>query len=159
MAAPVTHSLVRALRAVPDFASLDDDSLLTIVGASANLFWPADAVVFDRDSVSEGLYIVLSGGVRIYDVADGDETEISRLSPGDSFGELSLMLRTTHTKRARAVVDSELMVVPEESFRQLLESNAELAAYFSRRVEERRPVRGEVSESAEATQREAAPER
>ncbi len=149
MPAPVTHSLVRALRAVPDFASLDDESLLTIVGASANLFWPTGALVFERGSVSEGLYVVLSGGVRIYDVADGDEVEISRLSPGDSFGELSLMLRTTHTKRATAVEDTELMVVPEESFRQLLESNEELAAYFSRRVEERRPVRGDVSESVD----------
>jgi signal-transduction protein with cAMP-binding, CBS, and nucleotidyltransferase domain len=40
--------------------------------------------------------------------------------------------------------DTELMTVPKESFQGLLESNAELAQYFRRRLEERLPVRGEV---------------
>ena len=147
MTLPITHSLVKAVRAVPDFESLDDHTLLDIVGASANLFWLAGTPVFEKGSPSEALYVVLSGEVRIFDTVDGEVKEVSRLGPGDSFGELSLLLQTTHTKNAEAVEDSELMVIPEESFQELLDSNEELSARFRRRVEERIPVRGEVSET------------
>ncbi|MBA3728818.1 MAG: cyclic nucleotide-binding domain-containing protein [Actinobacteria bacterium] len=147
LTAPVTHSLVKALRSVPDFASLDDRTLVRIVGASTNLFWRAGALVFEKGSSSEGLWIVLSGKVRIFDVEDGEEVDVSTVEPGNSFGELSLLLRTTHTKNAQAVEDTELMVVPEESFEELLDDNPNLAAVFQRRVRERNLVRGEVTES------------
>lgn len=147
MTVPITHSLVKALRAVPDFQSLDDHTLLGIVGASVNLYWLAGTLVFEKGSPSEALYVVLSGEIRIFDTADGEVQEVSRLGPGESFGELSLLLQTTHTKNAEALEDSELMVIPEESFQELLDSNEELSAHFRRRVEERIPVRGEVSET------------
>lgn len=140
----ISHSLVKALRAVPDFASLPDHELLDIVGASANLAWSAGSTIFEKGSSSEALYIVLSGSVLISDVIDGQRVEVSRVGPGTSFGELSLLLRTTHSKEAVAEEDSELMVVPKESFQGLLESNPDLAQYFRRRLEERLPVRGEV---------------
>lgn len=144
---PITHSLVKALRTVPDFKSLDDHALLRIVGASVNLSWPAGSVVFEKASPSEALYVVLSGEVRILDIVDGEEREVSRVGSGESFGELSLLLQTTHTKKAEPVEDTELMVIPEESFQELLDSNEELGAHFRRRVEERVPVRGEVSDT------------
>lgn len=139
----VTHSLVKALRAVPDFASLDDRTLLKIVGASVNLFWPKGKPIFNRGSPAEALYVVLSGEVRIFDVVGGREEEISRVRPGDSFGELSLLLRTTHTKNAVAVEDCELMVVPRDEFEALLSSNPEVAGEFRRKLEERIPIQGE----------------
>jgi CRP-like cAMP-binding protein len=139
----VTHSLVKALRSVPDFASLDDRTLLKIVGASVNLFWRAGGHIFEVGSPAEALYVVLSGRVRILDVVDGKEKEVSRVGPGDSFGELSLLLRTTHTKNALAVEDSELMVVPRDEFEALLSSNPEVAEHFQRKLEERTPIQGE----------------
>lgn len=139
----VTHSLVKALRSVPDFASLDDRTLLKIVGASVNLFWPAGKAIFEKGSPAEALYVVLSGEVRILDVVDGREEEISRVGPGDSFGELSLLLRTTRTKNAVPTQDCELMVVPREPFEALLSSSPEVAQHFQRKLEERGPIQGE----------------
>lgn len=145
MTETISHSLVKALRSVPDFAALDDRALLRIVGASVNLAWPADAVIFGRGSESEALYIVLSGEVTISEPTDDGDVEISRIGPGASFGELSLLLRTTHTRDARARQPTELMVIPRDSFEDLLSSNAELASHFRRRLEERLPVRGTSS--------------
>ena len=138
----ISHSLVKALRNVPDFSALEDHALLRIVGASVNLFWPAGALIFETGSPSEALHVVLSGEVQIFERADGREVEVARVEPGSSFGELSLMLNTTHTKDARALVDAELMVVPKASFQELLNSNPDLAAQFRRRLAERRPVGG-----------------
>jgi CRP-like cAMP-binding protein len=140
----VTHSLVKALRSVPDFASLDDRTLIKIVGASVNLFWPAGKPIFEKGSPAEALYVVLSGEVRIFDVVDGREEEISRVGPGDSFGELSLLLRTTRSKNAVPTQDCELMVVPREPFEALLSSSPEVAQHFQRKLQERGPIQGEA---------------
>ena len=140
----ISHSLVKALRGVPDFHALEDRELLDIVGASANLVWSAGEVVFDKEEESEALYVILSGRVRILDVADGSEEAVATIGPGASFGELSLLLHTTHSKRAVAEEDTELLVVPKRSFEELLGSNPGLAAHFQRKIEDRMPVTGEV---------------
>jgi CRP/FNR family transcriptional regulator, cyclic AMP receptor protein len=148
---PISHSLVKALRGVPGFDLLEDYDLLRIVGASVNLFWPAGTGVFEKDSPGEALYIVLSGEVRIYDVVDGQEVEIARTGPGDFFGEMSLLLETTHTKNVQAVEDSELLVLMKDSFRKLLDSRPDLAAAVQKRLEQRRADAEAQDETDRAT--------
>ena len=138
MGRPITHSLVKALRQVPAFDLLSDRDLLRIVGASVNLSWPAGSMVFEKDSPGEALFIVLSGQVRIFDEVGGSEVEIARTGPGDFFGEMSLLLDTTHTKNAQAVEDSELLVLMKDSFRRLLEMHDDLAEAVHERLEKRR---------------------
>jgi CRP/FNR family transcriptional regulator, cyclic AMP receptor protein len=111
---------------VPDFSALDDRLLLKVVGASANLFWPGRAVIFEKESPSEALYIVLSGWVGIKADSPGDE-DLAQIGPGDYFGELSLLRNSKHTKSAVAIEDCELMVLPKSSFEALMEADADLA--------------------------------
>ncbi len=134
----VEHSLIKALRNVPGFDLLSDDELLAIAGASVNLFWRAESTVFEKDSPGEALYIVLSGRVRIYDVVDGEEIEIAETKPGDFFGEMALLLETTHTKNAQALDDSVILVLMKERFARLLDGNPELARHLRDTLEERR---------------------
>ncbi len=142
-----THSLVKALRSVPDFSGLDDHTLLQIAGGSMNLFWSAGSTIFEAGMPSEALYVVLAGEVRIVDPAGGD-VEVSRVGPGASFGELSLLLATTHSKRAEAVEDTELLVLPRDSFEEVLAGSPDLAEQFRRRIEQRSAVSGQVTESS-----------
>lgn len=137
MGQPVSHSLVKALRAVPDFTGLDDRTLLTIVGASSNLFWPAGSTVFEKGAPTEGLYIVLSGRVRIYEVAGDHEEDVVTVGPGGFFGEHSLLLDAVHSKYAQAVEASEVMVVPRESFQSVMSDNPEIVAHLMERMEGR----------------------
>lgn len=127
------HSLVTALRAVPAFGSFEDHDLLELVGTSANLCWPAGSTVFESGSEAEALYIVLSGRVRISE----NGSDVAEIEPGHFFGELSLLMHTTHTRTAATVEDSELMVLPKVSFQALLARNKEVAAHFRRTAEER----------------------
>jgi CRP-like cAMP-binding protein len=131
----VTHSLVEALRAVPSLGKLDDRTLLTIVGDSANLFWSAGSAVFEQGSPADGLYIVVSGAVRV--LGDGG-AELSVLGPGDFFGELSLLDGSPHGQTVVAAEDSELLVVAKERFDDLLADDAELAGSIRRTADERR---------------------
>ena len=132
----VTHSLVNALRAVPGFDALDDRTLLSVVGDSANLFWSEGSVVFEQGSPGDGLYVVLSGAVRILG-ANGDEVNV--LGSGDFFGEFSLVLDTDHMNDVVAAEDTELMVVPKESFERLIASSSDLGEHVRQKLEERLP--------------------
>jgi CRP/FNR family transcriptional regulator, cyclic AMP receptor protein len=129
-----SHSLVSALRAVPSLAPLGEETLLAILGDSANLFWPAGAEVFGRGAAADGLYIVVSGSVQVLGV---DGSELAVLGPGDFFGELSLLAGTPHRRDVVALEDAELMIVPKEAFDGLLAENAELAESIRRLADER----------------------
>ena len=117
------HSLVQTLRGVPDFSPLDERSLLAIVGESMNLFWRAGSLIFEPGMPGDALYIILSGEVVIR--AESGE-EVARLRAGDSFGEISLLLNTTHRRLANAVCDCELLVLPKEENDWLGQSEEEL---------------------------------
>ena len=126
---------MKALRTVPSLASCDDGTLLGIVGDSANLFWAAGSGVFRRGTPADGLYIVVSGRVRVLDEGG---TELTTLGPGDYFGEFSLLLGSDHGHDVEAVENSELMVVPKDRFDALLAGNPRLAESIRRTAEERR---------------------
>jgi CRP/FNR family cyclic AMP-dependent transcriptional regulator len=121
---------------VPDFSTLDDGVLLKVVGASANLFWPADSVVFEAGSPSEALYVVLSGRVRISEDGVGGNV-VAEIGPGEYFGEISMLRNSRHTKTAQAIDDCEILVLPKRSFEALLQTDDDLADHVRRkRIEE-----------------------
>ena len=136
----VTHSLVGALRAVPGFDALDEKGLVEVVGCSANMLWRAGSAVFSAGEPAEALFVVLSGEVRITEARDGEEVEVARIGAGDYFGELSLLDDRTRSRNARVVEDAELMVVPKDSFQDLLADEPELASAFRKKAEERFPT-------------------
>lgn len=127
------HSLVKRLAAVPDFAELSERTLLHIVGASTNLYWRAGSLIFEEGSDAEGLFIVITGEVQIL----SGNTEIATVGPDGFFGELALIRHAQHSRTARAIQDTELMVVRREWFEALLESDPELDAYFRKLFEDR----------------------
>lgn len=136
------HSLLKALQAVPSLAPCDEQTLLCIVGDSVNLVWPAGRTIFELGTPADGLFIVLSGSVR---VLSENGAGVAVLGPGEYFGELSLLTGTTHQHAVEAVEDTELMVVPKERFDSLLAGNPELAAGIRRKGEERMEAnRGET---------------
>ena len=137
MADRVSHSLVSALRRVPLFADLDDGALLDLVGATCNFSWRAGSVVFDKGSESAALFVVLSGSIRIIDVDGGREIELARVGPGQFFGEQSLLRERTHSKRAVAAAETELMVLEKRPLEELLATRPELDAHIRRSAEER----------------------
>lgn len=137
MSEPASHTLVKTLRAVPNFAALDESILLEILGASSNLYWNAGKTVFEAREPAEALYIVLSGCVRILENADGEQREVAELGPGDYFGEHALLNEVTHTKSAVASEETELLVLPKDSFQALLDGNPDLAERLQRTLEMR----------------------
>jgi trk system potassium uptake protein TrkA len=131
---PVEHSLVQAIRAVPSLASVDDAELLALAGESANLVWAAGSRVVALGSEGDGLYVVLSGSVRV--LGEGGE-EVGMLGPGEFFGEFSLLTGKPRQHDIVAVERVELMVVPRETVGRLLASRPEFAETVRAQLEVR----------------------
>jgi CRP-like cAMP-binding protein len=134
MASTIPHSLIRRLRAVPILEPLDEERLLRILGDSANLLWPAGTTVFEVGEESEGLYIVLSGRLRIL---DEDGQPVAEVERGGYVGERSLLARDRHSRTVEALEDAELMTVPARVFDELLEEEPHLEELVRQRLEER----------------------
>lgn len=128
----VPHSLVQAIRALPDFSQLDEETLLKIVGESVNLAWRSGSAIFRRGDAGEALYVMLEGECSIHEGETPADGEIVRRKPGDSFGEMSLLLNATHSRNATAITDCELLVLPKKAFERLLGSSPSLADHFDR---------------------------
>jgi CRP-like cAMP-binding protein len=124
------------MRRVPLFSELDDGSLLELVGAACNFRWRGGSVVFDKGADAEALFVVVSGSVRIVDVLDDGEVEVAKVGAGQFLGEHSLLLRRTHSKRAVACEDTELMMLSKGQFEELVAERPDLEAQFHRRIEE-----------------------
>ena len=135
----VTHSLVRALRSVPEFDALDEKGLVEVVGCSANMIWREGSAVFSAGEPAEALFVVLSGEIRISEHRGSEEVEVARIRAGDYFGELALLREGPRSRNARAIEDAELLVVPKDSFQSLLADEPELASAFRKKAEERLP--------------------
>jgi len=136
---PVPHSLVQSLRRIPDFAAVDEQTLLAIVGESMNLAWKAGSTIFKKGDKGEALYVMLEGECSIHNGATPKDGEVAHAFAGDSFGEMSLLLNATHSLTSTAVTDCEILVLPKDAFTALLESYPLLAEHFQKVLESRPP--------------------
>lgn len=121
---PLTSEEKRArLESVPLFRGCSSAVLDRLAEATAEFAFPADASIVQQGQVGNGLYIVVSGGVRI--VAGGDE--LARFGPGDFFGELSVIDQRPRTATAHAVGDTVCLALASWDLMALLEQDAHLA--------------------------------
>jgi CRP-like cAMP-binding protein len=137
--------LTEAVRTALDFAQLDDETVRHLVSASDLRRLPAGAVLFEKGSDPDGLYVVVSGTLRIVQVMHGEEHDLALIGPGDFTGEVSLALKTTRTRSAVAKDDAEVLVIPVEAFDELAAANPHLGAQLVGAFEERVAQREEAA--------------
>src|SRR5208282_1231856 len=80
----------------------------------------ADEVIFDEGEEGQGLFVVLSGRVKILRHGHSRET-LLEFGPGSFFGEVALLEQCVRTAQARAVENSHIMVLFRAEFYSLLE--------------------------------------
>ncbi|MDO4643972.1 MAG: Crp/Fnr family transcriptional regulator [Cardiobacteriaceae bacterium] len=88
----------------------------------------AGSLVFTRNQMATDFFLVISGTIRLYfSSPDGKEKTIKLFSCGQSFGEaLMFMQRDTYPANAIATEDSELLIINNHEFREILLNNTEL---------------------------------
>ncbi len=111
----------REVLAKVDFLSVIQDDLLSELAARANtrLFSTGELVVRQGEESSE-LFIVTRGEVSVVLAVENAEREVSRLGPGQFFGEMALVTGERRKATVKAATECELLVITRVAFEEVL---------------------------------------
>lgn len=111
-------ALVYSLRQAAIFAGLPEEDLLRIASYSVlRLLLPGEYLFRQNDRVT-GFYIVRRGLINVHrSGGDGGEQILHLLRAGESFAERALVSESGYPAHARAVQESEVILIPSAPFR------------------------------------------
>ncbi len=90
--------------------------------------------VFKENEQGAEMFIIQSGQVEIFREINGEHKFSRVLEKGDFFGEMSLLEGIPRTATARALEDSEVIVINGATFDQMIKSNIEIAVRMLRKL-------------------------
>ncbi len=113
------------------FADLDEEILRKISARCLPQAFGADERLFDQGDEGNGLYIVVSGLIRIWlSSEDGRELTLNLMESGDVLGEIALLDGLPRTANATTVEPSRALFLPRSQFNALLESEPILSRHI-----------------------------
>jgi len=129
----LTHSRdprLQLLKNVVLFKDLSPRELAMVSSLMHERQYLADEVIFDEGEEGQGLFLVLSGRIKIVLPASANEL-LLELGPGAFFGEVALLDQSLRTAQARAIEDSNIVVLFRAEFLSLLETHSNIASRIS----------------------------
>lgn len=108
----VHDDTVALLQRVPMLRTLPLPSVEQLARGLEPVAVPAGATVFRRGDVGDRYYVVESGRVDVI----ADDRVITTLGPGDGFGEIALLRRSTRTATVIATTDLRLQALGSDHF-------------------------------------------
>jgi predicted acylesterase/phospholipase RssA/CRP-like cAMP-binding protein len=122
---------------IPLFASLGDVTRLQLAGQLEPVHVRAGELVLRQGDRGDGLFLVVSGRLRVSLAAGGAERVLQDLGRGAIVGEMALLSDRPRSATVRAVRDSDLLLLRAFSFKSLAERNPGLLAEMARLLVDR----------------------
>jgi NADH dehydrogenase len=94
--------------------------------------------VFRQGDLGDRVYVILTGAAEVWRRADGVETRLARLGPGDWFGEMALLKETTRGATVRCIESMDALSLPKRDFTVLAANLPDLRESFERVMATRR---------------------
>ncbi len=112
----------------PLFAALDAATAEQLMGSMTRVSLERGETVFEEGDPGDSLYVILTGKVKLgRSSADGRESLLMVLGPGEMFGELSLFDPGQRLSSATAVSASELISLGHDDLTAFLRTHPEVA--------------------------------
>jgi CRP/FNR family transcriptional regulator, cyclic AMP receptor protein len=119
------------LRTVPLFQELDDEELTQVLLVSLIKRYPTGSHILVEEQPGGQLHVIRDGQIRISKSVPGlGEEALTILGPGEFFGEVEFFDGSPASAHAIAHTDCEVLQIPHEEMRGLIQSHPELAARF-----------------------------
>ena len=116
------------LKAVPLFSSCPDEQLRMLAAVVTRKSTPRSTTVMASGDVTDSLYIVLSGRLKVLmSDAEGKEVILSILGPGEFFGEMGLLDDSPRSASVVSIEPCELLSITKRDFKKCLADNFEMA--------------------------------
>lgn len=120
--------IIDFLRSVPLFAGLEEKVLEEIAGLFKVCTYPRNKVIFFQAEEGDNFYVIKSGSVKVYRLAeDGREVILDIFKPGDFFGEMALLDDNHRSATVQTREPTVLLAMNRQLFRRLIQENPEIA--------------------------------
>ncbi|MBI4292983.1 MAG: cyclic nucleotide-binding domain-containing protein [Betaproteobacteria bacterium] len=121
------------LRNVPLFATLAEQQLDLLTSLVSRKNFPRGATIILAGGVTDSLYIVISGRLKVMISDDeGREVILAILNPGEYFGEMGLIDDSTRSASVVTLEACELLSLSKRDFKKCLLENSEMASMVMR---------------------------
>lgn len=107
----------RLLARVPLFRELTGEQLGRLGRRARVVELPEDRVVLGPDDPGHALYVLMAGEVQVVSPSRSEEVELSRLGPGESFGEMAVLNRAPRSAAVRTTAPTRALRLEREAFR------------------------------------------
>ncbi len=121
------------------FAGVDDENMIDLAHASELASYKAGQTILFKGAIVDGLHVVVSGGAGVYVKATNKAmVRVAELGSGEVFGEMSIVETGTAGATIKAETDSVVLMIPQESFRHVLQQDDGFAVRVNMLVTSRR---------------------
>lgn len=120
------------------FAGLSQINFDDLKKITRELTFPAGDQIFKEGDTGDGIYIVKNGRVQISAiVGNGDRRALSKVSPGEMFGEMAVLDSEPRSATALADEDTTVFFIPRKELLDLLQKTPQLSACLVREISRR----------------------
>ena len=120
------------------FRSLSPEELTSLQRVTREASFADGAEIFKEGDAGDALYVVKSGRVQISAViGNGERQVLSRVPPGDVFGELAIIDNQPRSATAMAETVTTVYVVPREAMIDMLTSSPQFSFSMMREITQR----------------------
>jgi diguanylate cyclase (GGDEF)-like protein len=122
------------LAALPLFRTLSAEQRDLLLAAATEQSFTAGHVLIRENDPPDRVFIILSGRVRVLEVAPDSPVEliVGELGEGEILGELSVLRNQPRSATVVAVERTHCLVIPQTEFLRVLQGSAELAVSMLR---------------------------
>lgn len=125
------------LERVEIFDELDRERLERISGICIEHRYNEGDIVFEQNTISDGLYIILAGAIdiQVQSASTGAPLTVARLQRGQSFGEVALVDEGIRTATARVgAPDTRLLLIQRADLMEICREDYELGFVLMRNL-------------------------
>lgn len=121
---------LQLLKSVVLFKDLSMRELAMVNNLMHERQYLAGEVIFDEGEEGQGLFVVLSGRVKI-SRPSSENSLLLEFGPGAFFGEVALLDQSVRTAQARAMEDTQIVALFRAEFYSLLKTHSAIASGIS----------------------------
>ena len=106
------------------------------IGALGKLYEDGQVIV-EQGEAGDCMYIVQQGHVEVFVQNGGDEIALSRLGPGDVFGEMALFTKAPRSATVRAKGQARILTIDKRGFFKRIHQDPTLAFRILQKMSQR----------------------